>query len=116
MGAEYVAAVEFEVIPADPATGNDVFVISPPTAGGRVHIAGNTGVSLSSGLHHYLKYYNNASISWGYGGSGNQLATVPAASALPVPTATERVASPVKYRYYQNVCTVGYSMAVRMCG
>jgi hypothetical protein len=60
------------------------------------------GVAIASGLHWYLKYYCNASIAWGKGGSGNQLATVPSANNLPMPTAQRNV-SPVRVRYAYNV-------------
>jgi len=62
----------------------------------------DAGVAIASGLHWYLKYYCNASIAWGKGGSGNQLATVPSANNLPMPAAQRNV-SPVRVRYAYNV-------------
>jgi hypothetical protein len=62
----------------------------------------HAGVAIASGLHWYLKYYCNASIAWGKGGSGNQLATVPSPQGLPMPAAQRNV-SPVRVRYAYNV-------------
>jgi len=112
LGAEYLAALDLVVLPADAATGRDVFEVGGPAAAGRrVRLAGNTGVSLASALHWYLKYSVNASVSWGRGGSGNQLASVPPPAALPAPPAATRVVTPNKVRYLYNVCTFGYSTA-----
>jgi alpha-N-acetylglucosaminidase len=109
LGASYVPAFALEVIPADPATGNDAFEID--TNGTAPVLRGNTGVALASALHWYLKYYCGASIGWGRDGTGNQLASVPAPGKLPLPASVYRAASNVKYRYYYNVCTYGYSTA-----
>ena len=59
----------------------------------RAAASGNTGVSLASGLGWYLKYYVNASWSWGRSGSGNQMAMP---SMLPMPPALERHVNPNK--------------------
>jgi hypothetical protein len=40
----------------------------------QVQIQGSSGVALASGLHWYLKYSCNCSVSWGVAGSGNNLA------------------------------------------
>lgn len=69
-----------------------------------VVVRGNSGVSLAAGVHWYLKYYCNASISWGKEATGNQLSSVPPPAQLPLPAAERRV-SPVQYRYAYNVCT-----------
>jgi alpha-N-acetylglucosaminidase len=108
LGAPYLSGFAFVVIPADPATGHEVYELD--YAGGQVVVRGNTGVAMASGLHWYLKYTCNASISWGRNGTGNQLATVPPPANLPLPLPT-RVVSPVAYRYFANVCTFGYSYA-----
>lgn len=57
----------------------------------------------------YLKTYCNASVFWGEDGSGIQM-NLPASSGLPDAPAT-RMVSPVKWRYYWNVCTASYSGA-----
>ena len=66
----------------------------------RIHIVGSTGVTVAWGLHHYLKYYCLAHISW----ETDQL-------ALPknLPEVQLTLTSNDLYRYYQNVCTAGYS-------
>lgn len=105
LGSEYVALFELEVIPADPETGRDVFELGASNRTGTVVIRGNTGVALASGLHWYLKYSCNASVSWGRDGSGNNL-RLP--SPLPQPSPL-RMVTPNDIRYLYNVCTAGYS-------
>ena len=111
LGAAYVPAFTLEVIPADAATGRDVFETAPPVAAGRVTLRGNTGVSLASALGWYLKYACNASFTWGRDGSGNQLRTVPPPAALPAPTATDRHVKTVAHVYGYNTVTAGYTTA-----
>lgn len=59
LGAEYVDWFTFEL--ADSENGYDYFDISQE--GNKIHIKGNEGVSLATGLNHYLKYYCNVNIS-----------------------------------------------------
>ncbi|KAG1682557.1 Alpha-N-acetylglucosaminidase [Nymphon striatum] len=68
---------------------------------GILSISGNNGVAASLGLYHYLKYYCNCHVSW----SGNQL-------SLPKewPEVNLTMTTNDRFRYYQNVCTVSYSM------
>jgi alpha-N-acetylglucosaminidase len=106
LGAPYLSGFSFVVIPADPATGHEAYELD--YAGGQVVVRGNTGVAMASGLHWYLKYTCNASIGWGRGGTGNQVATVPPPSKLPRPLPT-RMVKPVRWVYAWNVCTFGYS-------
>ena len=108
LGVAYVPAFNFSIIALD-ASGNDVFELDR-TPDGRVAIRGNSGVSLAAGLGWYLKYYCNASWTWGREGTGWQLGTVPQPSSLPLPPSVERTVSPVRYRYAYNVCTFGYTM------
>jgi alpha-N-acetylglucosaminidase len=54
----------------------------------------------------YLKNYLHSSLSW----TGDNL-QLPAPSALPQPATTVRKPRTFVYSYYQNVCTVSYSMA-----
>lgn len=65
--------------------------------------------AISAGLGWYLKYTCNASVSWGRGASGNNVA-LPSPGQLPLPTPQTQLAS-VQWRYAYNVCTYGYSMA-----
>ncbi|KAL7288863.1 hypothetical protein TKK_0016835 [Trichogramma kaykai] len=66
----------------------------------QVQIVGTSGVAVAWGLHYYLKKYCKCHISW----EGSQL-------KLPsiLPDVDEIVTSNDRFRYYQNVCTVGYS-------
>lgn len=105
LGAAYVGAFALEVIPS--ADGRDVFELAA-SGDGRPLLRGNSGVSLASALNFYLKYSVNASVSWGRGGSGNQLRSVPGPGSLPAP-APLRVVSPNAVRYLYNVCSFGYS-------
>lgn len=70
---------------------------------GRVLITGNDGVSLASGLNHYLKYYCNVSITQ----VGNQV-KMPE-KIVPVGKKVHKECKvPVRYAY--NYCTMSYSM------
>lgn len=98
--AKYAGMITWQVIPADPETGNDVFELD---FAGKPVIRGNSGVSLASGFHWYLKYTLNASIAWGRNGAGNQVATALAYSAFPAPAGgASRTVSSVKWRYAYN--------------
>ena len=104
LGVEAVTLFQLETIPADPATGRDVFEIS--SSGSLVVLRGNTGVSLATALNNYLKYSLNVSVSWGRNGSGIR---VPLPSSLPLPPTTERTVFQRQWTYSWNVCTPGYS-------
>lgn len=72
-------------------------------ANGRIHITGNDGVSLATGLNHYLKYYCQVSITQ----VGSQV--VMPSSIVPVGEAVYKECKvPVRYAY--NYCTMSYSM------
>ena len=70
---------------------------------GKVKITGNDGVSLASGLNHYLKYYCNVMISQ----VGNQV-KMPEA-VVPVGEKVHKECK-VPARYAYNYCTMSYSM------
>ena len=70
-----------------------------------VLVVGNDGVSLASGVHHYLKYVANCSVSWW----GDQLSALPEAGPIPAPPSPIRRTTTYQHRYYMNVCTLGYS-------
>lgn len=111
LGSRYVAAFQLELIPADPSTGRDVFEIdSSGVTSPVVALRGNNGVALASALSWYLRYYLNASVSWGRNGSGNQLTTVGDPASFPRPASVLRQVTPNVWRTYQNVCTAGYSL------
>lgn len=93
------------VVTVDPSIGpqdKDTFMVTSPGANATVDLVGTSGVAAASGLLHYLKYFCNAHVSW----EADQL-------GLPddLPTAQVKVTSVDRFRYYQNVCTVSYSMA-----
>uniref|UniRef100_A0A3B4B3N2 Alpha-N-acetylglucosaminidase n=1 Tax=Periophthalmus magnuspinnatus TaxID=409849 RepID=A0A3B4B3N2_9GOBI len=72
------------------------------TRNNRVVVTGSSGVAVASGIYNYLKYFCNCHVSW----SGDQL-DLP--RPLPKLSGVLRIASPHRFRYYQNVCTVSYS-------
>ena len=80
----------------------DYFELS--TEGGKVHVRGNNGVSLATGINHYLKYYCNVHISQ----VGDQVA-MPAAAPAIEGTVHKETKADVRYSY--NYCTLSYSMA-----
>ena len=71
---------------------------------GRIVLEGNTGVSVASALHRYLRQYCGYHISWC--GSSTALP-----ERLPLPVERVDRVSPYKFRYYLNYCTFNYSMS-----
>ena len=59
LGKEYKSWFTLEL--AENADGYDFYELS--TVNGKVHVKGNDGVSLATGINHYLKYYCNVNIS-----------------------------------------------------
>lgn len=78
---------------------------APPSQASCVLVIGSDATSLSSGFHHYLKYVANCSISWW----GDQLHNLQLSPEIPLPSTPIRQTTSYAYRYYMNVCTVGYS-------
>lgn len=70
---------------------------------GHFRVTGNSGVSASMAVHHFLKYVAQCSYSW----SGDQL-DLPQLDTLRLTNPIERTVHD-KLRYYQNVCTASYS-------
>ena len=100
IGAEYVDWFTFELADAD--NGYDYFDISQN--GDKIHIKGNDGVSLATGLNHYLKYFCNVNISQ----VGDQV-KMPKEIVPVQGTIHKETKFPVRYSY--NYCTLSYSMA-----
>lgn len=73
-------------------------------ANGKIRITGNDGVSLATGLNHYLKYYCGASITQ----VGNQV-KMPKSPVAVGTKVHKECKVPVRYAY--NYCTMSYSMA-----
>lgn len=71
---------------------------------GKIHITGNNGVSLATGLNAYLEKVVNVHISQ----VGDQV-TMPASIVLPTEKMHKETKFPVRYSY--NFCTLSYSMA-----
>ncbi|XP_059151841.1 alpha-N-acetylglucosaminidase-like isoform X1 [Physella acuta] len=97
-------ASEFNVI-VDPSIGpnnKDTFQLRSTENG--IEVTGTSGVAASMGFYYYLKYYCNGQRTW----AGQQTELPP---TLPVITTPIKITTNDKFRYYQNVCTVSYTMA-----
>ncbi|XP_033348225.1 alpha-N-acetylglucosaminidase [Bombus vosnesenskii] len=101
LGHERAAKFLMVVNPDLGPTGLDTFLIKKNSLD-QVEIFGSSGVAVAWGLHYYLKTYCNVHISW----EGNQI-------ELPqtLPDVRVKVTSNDRFRYYQNVCTLGYTFA-----
>uniref|UniRef100_A0A0B7BFH7 Alpha-N-acetylglucosaminidase n=1 Tax=Arion vulgaris TaxID=1028688 RepID=A0A0B7BFH7_9EUPU len=97
--SDFVVLVDETIGPKD----RDTFQLSSTVNGG-IQIVGTTGVAVAMGFYHYLKYYCNGQRTW----AGQQTQLPP---TLPVITSPIRITTNDKFRYYQNVCTLSYSMA-----
>ncbi|CAG5128887.1 unnamed protein product [Candidula unifasciata] len=97
--SDFDVHVNESVGPAD----RDTFQLSS-TADEKIRIVGTTGVAVAMGFYHYLKYYCNGQRTW----AGQQTELPP---TLPVINSTVTITTNDKFRYYQNVCTLSYSMA-----
>lgn len=99
IGKEYEDWFTFEI---GPEGKYDYYEIENG-ANGKIHITGNDGISLASGLNYYLKYYCNVSIT--QVGSQVQMPQ----KAAPVSQKIHKDCKvPVRYAY--NYCTMSYSM------
>ena len=90
----------FEQIPA--SDGMDVFEVQ--SIGGKVHIRGNNGVAMASGLNWYLETQCQCQVSL----AGTQL-KLP--SPLPMVDTKVRQVASVRYRNFFNYCSFAYTMA-----
>ncbi|XP_020709840.2 alpha-N-acetylglucosaminidase [Athalia rosae] len=81
--------------------GKDAFQVFKNVLG-QIEIIGTTGVAAVWGFHYYLKNYCNSHITW-------------EGSRINLPSFFQDVnitiTSNDRFRYYQNVCTAGYSTA-----
>lgn len=80
----------------------DVFRIE--SVAGKTVISGNNANSMSVGLNHYLKYYNNVNIGW-FKGEKVSLPSPLAKIDDPV-----EIKARVKDRFFLNYCTFGYTI------
>ncbi|CAK9800885.1 NAGLU [Anthophora quadrimaculata] len=101
LGVEQAKKFVLTVYPDFGPIGKDTFLIKKNSSG-RVQILGTSGVAAAWGLHYYLKTYCNVHISW----EGNQI-------ELPytLPDVSVQITANDRFRYYQNVCTFGYTSA-----
>lgn len=103
VGDFYVNWFEFEIAENPSGTHYDYYTIFQ-SSNGKIHIKGNNGVSLATGLNYYFKYYCKVMISQ----AGSQT-TMPK-SIVAVPKAvTRETRFPIRYAY--NYCTYSYTMA-----
>ena len=103
LGDQYVDWFTFELAENPNGTGYDYYTLNEED--GKIHITGNDGVSLATGLNYYLKYYLNVHISQ----VGNQVDMPEEAVSLNGETITRETKLPVRYAY--NYCTLSYAMA-----
>lgn len=94
-------AAEFDLHLLPAVDGHEVYELS--ASGGRVTVAGSSGVSLCRGIYSYLREQCQAMIAW----SGRHL-DLPA--RFP-DVKHHRVVCPYKFVQYLNPCTYGYTMA-----
>ncbi|XP_066585309.1 alpha-N-acetylglucosaminidase isoform X2 [Prorops nasuta] len=90
----------FSIDPSIGPSDKDTFQINK-LASGIISIIATSGVAATWGLHFYLKHYCNAHVSW----EGIQIRL----NYDSLPDVNITVTSNDRFRYYQNVCTVGYS-------
>ncbi|MFQ8601124.1 MAG: alpha-N-acetylglucosaminidase [Oscillospiraceae bacterium] len=102
IGGQYLDWFEFAIEP-NAESGNDYFAISD-TADGKIRIAGNEGLSLTTGLNHYLKYFCKVSIQQETMQVDMPAAVVPVGEPI-------RKESPYPVRYAYNYCTLSYTMS-----
>lgn len=103
LGDAYVNWFTFSLAENPKGTGYDFYQIENGE-NGKIHITGNDGVSLATGLNYYLKYYLNVHISQ----VGNQV-KMPTGSVSITEPVFKETKMPIRYAY--NYCTFSYSMA-----
>ena len=103
LGEQYINWFDFSLGTNPNGNEYDYFTLSE--SNGKIHIEGNDGVSLATGLNHYLKYYLNVHISQ----VGNQVKMPAEIVSLNGETVTRETKLPIRYAY--NYCTLSYSMA-----
>lgn len=100
LGKDYISWFGFEL--KDSASGYDYYDLDAKE--GKIHITGNTGVSLATGLNAWLKDYAHINLSQ----VGDQ-ARMSESILLPSEKIHKETKYPVRYSY--NYCTLSYSMA-----
>ncbi|MDR0591990.1 MAG: alpha-N-acetylglucosaminidase C-terminal domain-containing protein, partial [Bifidobacteriaceae bacterium] len=106
LGAEWRDSFVFAVEDVDPrGASQDKDAFSVSGADGVITVKGRNGVSLASGLNHYLKNYAHVNYSPFFGSNLDMPA------ALPVPAGEIVKTTNYDIRNALNFCTWGYSMA-----
>ncbi len=103
IGKEYTSWFEFELC-ENPIPGHEFDYFELSDHEGKIRIKGNNGVSLATGLNHYLKYYCKVHIS--QVGDQVNMPDLPAAIGNTMFKETK-----AKVRYAYNQCTFSYTMA-----
>ena len=101
LGEKYKSWFDFS-IESNPKSKYDYFEISERN--GKILIKGNNGVSIATGLNHYLKYFCKVNICQ----VGDQ-AKMPETIVLPDKVVFKETKAKIRYSY--NYCTLSYSMA-----
>lgn len=101
VGAEYRDWFTFEIAPNE-TNDYDYFEISDKN--GKIHIKGNEGLSLSTGLNYYYKNFVNVQIS-------EQTMQVNMPEKIVPVKNTVRKETPMSVRYAFNYCTLSYTFA-----
>lgn len=102
IGEEYKSWFALELA-ENPISGHTYDYFELTNAFGKIHVKGNSGVTLATGINHYLKYYCNVSISQ----VGDQVTMPKQMEVLKKPVFKETKA---RVRYSYNYCTLSYSM------
>ncbi|XP_059478399.1 alpha-N-acetylglucosaminidase isoform X2 [Neocloeon triangulifer] len=92
---------QIHVDPLLSTTGRDTFRLLKKPGDARVFVTGSSGVAAAAGFNFYLKYSCHSQISW----EANSQLSLP----QELPQIDTEITSPDRFRYYQNVCTLGYS-------
>lgn len=100
IGAQYRDWFSFEIV--NDNNENDWYEISDKN--GKIHIKGNEGLSLTTGLNYYYKNYLNVHIS-------EQTKQVSMPSAIVKVNSIIRKETPYQVRYAFNYCTLSYTFA-----
>jgi hypothetical protein len=87
-----------------PASQQGLDTMQLGSAGGKVLLKGSSGVALASALNWFMNEFCNATMDW-----NTYHLEVPPTLPLPPPSTPVRVRT-VKWGYYMNVCTMGYSL------
>ncbi len=69
-------------------------------------VRGSSGTALASGVNYYFESHCNVQLSW----TGSTFDVEHLPNPLPAPNRRRRVEKLTPFSYYQNVCTVSYTM------